>query len=74
MKHEQMETTIDWGEIKLNVIYNYYHELPSNDYDVPSDPPEVEILHIMAGDADIYDVIHPNYLDDIEQQIHEFMR
>ena len=61
--------TIEVYGVNLEVSYYYEEGMPSNDYDVPNDEPEVDIRKVEVKGVDIYDIIDEWVLDDIKEKI-----
>ena len=70
-----MEANINYGEVKLIVIYNY-QEGEDQDWEYPGSAPEVEVESVFAEDSeiDLFNIFTYVQLEDIEDMILELKR
>jgi hypothetical protein len=53
MKPERIETEVEYDNVIIEVIGDYYPKWVSNDYDVPDDPAELIVEYFKVGGVDI---------------------
>ena len=68
----EYEVSFYGSETKAIVFFSFWKEVPSGDYDVPSDPATVEIDKIEINNVDLTDIlfeIAETWVQDVEVEI-----